>query len=72
MRAPINIENAKMTFGLRRSNRSLRVYEVPNEKYLGIEKKYFLGICYSKKVINFKNYSEAQDHIIYFKNDGLS
>ena len=60
-----------MTFGLRRSSRSLKVYELPDQKYFGIEKKYFLGFCYSKKRIEFKNHSDAQDHIIYFKNEGF-
>lgn len=60
-----------MIFGLRRSNRSLKIYQFPAEKYVGVEKKYFMGFCYSKKQIQFKNHSDSQDHIIYFKNDTI-
>jgi len=63
------MDTSKLIYGLRRNNRSLKIYRTTNEKFLGVEKFYFLGFCFKRKKYDFPNYADAEDKIVYFKND---
>lgn len=53
--------------GVKFKNGSAKILKDENQRYFVEHKKYFLGICWSKKSAEFDSYETAEDRLIEIK-----
>jgi|GEM_PF-6962715 len=61
------IDPNKLIKGIRVRNHSIKIYQQDDSKYLILLKRYFMGICVSRKQFIVDDYYTAEDYLRNFK-----
>lgn len=57
-------EELSFLYGVKERSKSFKLYKIEDGGLLIIEKKYFLSVCYRKKIHKFDKILEAEDFLI--------
>ena len=55
----------KMLFGIKEGRKSFKLYQLNENEFLIIEKRYLMNIFLTRKTLKFNNKDQAEDYIIY-------
>lgn len=55
----------KMLFGIKEGGKSFKLYQVNENEFLIIEKRYLMNIFLTRKTLKFNNKDQAEDYIIH-------
>lgn len=59
-----DIENLPLLWGIKEQDKSFKLYESEEDKYILLVKRYFLNFCYSKNIHEFENLDHAEDYLM--------
>ena len=55
----------KMLFGIREGRKSFKLYEINENEFIIVEKRYVINIFLTRKTLKFNNKDQAEDYIIH-------